>query len=531
MKGTAPEAGFLGRSIGKRGRSIGICLILLVLFGYALSTNRIPNMIERPTGCDPFGYLRQAQLVKEKGPIGALSTAIDDPTTRYLINKISELDTTNSSLGGVAPHCHVYKPRTGRVVLQYPPGVGYVFSLFPFGRQAHMALALWITILITTIAWATFSIKSRLSALALLGLGLYCIHGIIWFYTDYSIAPSAGAAVLLGLVGVTYFTAAEPWSRLLLAAVIGILIGLAADFRLPNLFFAVGFAAVLGSDFLLRPTTRKLSEALAMASGMVVGVSPILLTNWLNAGSPFLTTYGGADIDAPRLSLEAFIDGFQFFFIENGTSGIQVIIAALACGAMFFGRRESRNVPLRQASAVALVNLLFTVTYMLLHSPRSNYYLYPAACFAAATGAFCIAAPDRNARTREWPAPHKVLAACAIAILGGALLAFRYWGGPVDKNLSTPDSPPIDARTVVWADLATGFFNYYLHRQSSVLPRVDGGIRQRLIEAIAADGRSQLFLVDSTTMEGVVSDLSRRVMLEPYGKIFGRDAFILRGMH
>jgi hypothetical protein len=207
-------------------RVAGLVVMLAALFGYALSVNRVARMIERPTDCDPFGYLRQAQLVKERGVLGGLRTAIDDPTTRYVIDKTTELLGPDIEIG---PYCHRYKPRTNQVVLQYPPGVGYVFSLFSPGRQVRLALATWIAVLMTTLAWAALSFRFSSAALIFLPLGFYCLHGILWFYTSFSTTPSVAIAVLLGLVTVGYFSATSARARLWLAAAIGLLIGLASD--------------------------------------------------------------------------------------------------------------------------------------------------------------------------------------------------------------------------------------------------------------------------------------------------------------
>ena len=399
------------------------------------------------------------------------------------------------------------------------------------GRQVHLAFALSFAVLITAIFWPALQRHAFRFTVVLLLLGLFCIYGTLWFYTSYSIAPSAAVAVWSGSSNVRYFTAAERRSRLCFAAAIGVLLGLAVCLRLSNSFLAVGFAAVLGIGLLVKPTVQKMIEGLVIAAASLIGVLPVLAANWLNAGSPFATTYGFNDADPPRLSLPALIEGLQYYFVEKRTSGLQVIAGALVCAAVYLYRRKSRFVGLQQASTVGLIGLIFSVLYMVLHWPHIDYYLFPAACFAAATGAFCIVKSGRETDERDWPKWCKVLTASAVLVLGGGLLAIRYSNGPLDKNFSALETPAIDQRTVVWADVRSGFFAYYMHRQGSVLPFIDPKIRQRLIEVIAQDGRPQLFVIDSQPMEQIVSDLRQHLPIEPYGKVFGQDAFILNANH
>jgi hypothetical protein len=119
---------------------IGMLVAVVVLLGaFRGGTEHAAQFVEDARGCDWFGYLRQARLFRENGPIGGLDTALRDDRTRYLVGvaKATGLDPDVWDYG-VAPYCHHYKPRTDRVVLQYPPGTGFVHALWPEeGRQAR----------------------------------------------------------------------------------------------------------------------------------------------------------------------------------------------------------------------------------------------------------------------------------------------------------------------------------------------------------------------------------------------------------
>ena len=67
---------------------------------------------------------------------------------------------------------------------------------------------------------------------------------------SYSVAPTMMVCALAGFLTAKLFKA-EPRHRLLLLALVGLLIGLSVNFRLPNLFLAAGYCLYLAGAFLL----------------------------------------------------------------------------------------------------------------------------------------------------------------------------------------------------------------------------------------------------------------------------------------
>ena len=61
---------------------------------------------------------------------------------------------------------------------------------------------------------------------------------------SYSMAPTMVVCVLAGYLTARLFLAERRRNRLLLSALVGFLIGLAVDFRLPNLFLCLGILSV-----------------------------------------------------------------------------------------------------------------------------------------------------------------------------------------------------------------------------------------------------------------------------------------------
>jgi hypothetical protein len=147
---------------------------------------------------DDFGYLRQARLFQQNGLIGGLNTALTDENTVYLIEKFKNLGDPSDWAHAVGPHCHNYKARTDRVVLQYPPLTGLFLSLFFEGAQVRRDLALVEVILVAFLSF--IAINSRVPTVPLLAaaLGAFLLVGLKGYGWSLSIM---GSTLLLSFLG------------------------------------------------------------------------------------------------------------------------------------------------------------------------------------------------------------------------------------------------------------------------------------------------------------------------------------------
>src|SRR5437899_2494073 len=90
--------------------------------------------------------------------------------------------------------------------------------------------------------------------------------------------------------------------RLLLTGLVGLLIGLAVNFRLPNLFLSSGYFLFFFISFLLSRKIETALQAMVFGAAFLLGMVPALAANAINAGSPLSTTYGGVDVTPPDFS-------------------------------------------------------------------------------------------------------------------------------------------------------------------------------------------------------------------------------------
>src|SRR6185437_16401484 len=115
-------------------------------------------------------------------------------------------------------------------------------------------------------------------------------------------------------------------SRLPLTLLLGLLLGFSVNLRLANLFLAAGYCLFFLFTFLWDRKPGIFLRGAGFGMALLVGMSPTLAANWINAGSPFATTYGGQDVAPPTLSLEIvwlYVADMQF---------VLLVLAAVSVG-------------------------------------------------------------------------------------------------------------------------------------------------------------------------------------------------------
>jgi hypothetical protein len=316
---------------------------------------------------DDVCYLRQAHLFQKFG-LSGLNTEIsrDDG---YLVSKLKEIGFPSPNDVTTAP-CHTLIPSTGKRVIQYPPGTGALLALFPEGHQV-VPLYVAASIVVFAIALAGILLARTTASLA-----TACVLGLLAIYlminpskASYSMAPTMAVCAIAGFLTPRFANAAEPIYRLLLALVLGLLLGLSVDFRLPNVFLASGYLLFFLGSFLAR---RRLAvvEGFCFGVAWLFGMAPTLLANSINAGSPFATTYGGQDVAPPD---------FSFAVIRTYAADLQLILLLLGCAGTAYVLRMRREEGVRRVALIVAANLLVNLAFFMSHPVFTPYYTIPIA--------------------------------------------------------------------------------------------------------------------------------------------------------
>jgi hypothetical protein len=318
---------------------------------------------------DDICYLRQAHLFQRFG-LGGLDTNIDRDDDHYLSSRLKEIGFPTWNDASTAP-CHTPMPATQKSVIQYPPGTGFVLALFPQGFQV---VPLYVLATFIVFGFALLGISSaRLSSSILLAAMFGCLAIYLMINpakASYSVAPTMVVCVLAGFLTAKLFFAEQWRHRMLLTGVIGLLIGLAVNFRLPNLFLSSGYFLFFFMSFLLSRKIEAILEGILFGIAFLLGMTPTLFANAVNAGSPFSTTYGSVDVVPPDLSFSViwqYLADMQF---------VLLLLAGLWTVMMWLSNRAGG---LRQVAFVTAGNLLVNLAFFLSHPVFTPYYTVPVA--------------------------------------------------------------------------------------------------------------------------------------------------------
>ena len=255
--------------------------------------------------------------------------------------------------------------------MQYPPGTGLVLALFPPGFQV-IPLYVLATIAVfgfglLAIARAT-SIRAILMAAAFADVAVYLM--INPTKASFSMAPTMVVCALGGFLTARLFAVARPRHGFALTLATGFVIGLAVNFRLPNLLLSAGYFVAFLFAFLGSKKPAAVVSTAAFGIAFLVGMTPTLLANAINAGSPFTTTYGGGDVAPPELNIGV----FRYY-----VSDMQFALLVLAGAWAAFIFRRCRDSGIRQIALIVAVNLVVNSVFFLSHPLFTPYYTIPVA--------------------------------------------------------------------------------------------------------------------------------------------------------
>lgn len=343
-------------------RSMKIICSILCLLVLASNLWTMRNWTERTGVYDDICYLRQAHLFQRFG-LGGFDTNIIRDDDRYFATLAREIGYPAWGDPSRAP-CHT---RIGdKNVIQYPPGTGLVLSIFPSGFQR---VPLYATANLVIFLAAIFAIWSATSRQAIAGSGIIGIAAIYFMVNpskaSLSMAPTMIVCAVVGFLTSILFNSSKQSHRSVAAALIGLLLGLAVSFRLPNLLLSIGYFGVLLAMSVRSNQTGAIFRVVSFSATFLLGLVPTLVANAINAGSFMSTTYSTIDATPPDLSLSI---APQYL---TDMQGVLILLTAAWCVTAL-----TYNVRKDSASIVA-INLVSNLAFFLTHPIATPYYLMP----------------------------------------------------------------------------------------------------------------------------------------------------------
>ena len=323
---------------------------------------------------DDICYLRQAHLFQRFGA-GGLDTNAVRNDDRYFEGKMKEIGFAGWK-DPIRWPCHYPMPN-GKVVMQYPPGTGFLLALFP---QGHQVVPLYIAASLIVCGLALSGIALARTLPSILGAGVFGALAVYLMVNpakaSYSVAPTMALCAVAGFL--TALWLARDKRSVLLIALIGLLLGASVNFRLPNALLAAGYFLFLGIPFLWTRSLATFVRGLAFGAGVLVGMAPTLAAQAINAGSALATTYGSADVVTPGLDLAV---------LGQYLRDMQIVLIVLAVGAAL-SLLWSREGHVRQAAFFVAGNLVVNLGFFLSHPIFMPYYVVPIAMLSLWTLSF-----------------------------------------------------------------------------------------------------------------------------------------------
>jgi len=314
---------------------------------------------------DDICYLRQAHLFQRFG-ISGLDTNAARDDDRYFEGKMKEIAFPEWK-DPIRWPCHNPMP-SGKVVIQYPPGTGFLLALFP---ERHQVVPLYVAASLIVCGLALLGIAMARTLPSILGAGVFGALAIYLMINpakaSYSVAPTMALCAIAGFLTALWLSRDK--RSVLLIALIGLLLGASVNFRLPNALLAAGYVLFLGMTFLWTRSLASFVQGLAFGAGVLVGMAPTLVAQAINAGSALATTYGSADVVAPAFDLAVFGQYLR---------DMQFVLIVLAIGATLWLLRAGEG-HVRQAALVVAGNLIVNLGFFMSHPIFTPYYVVPIA--------------------------------------------------------------------------------------------------------------------------------------------------------
>jgi len=356
-------------SLSRENLSLAKMLAMLLCLGILISNLiSMSRWTEDRNVNDDACYLRQAHLFQRFG-VDGLDTTIARDDDGYMIGKMRKFPNWNPSWESKEAPCHTFIPSLNKRVLQYPPGTGMLLALFPEGYQVIPLYGLCTILIFGFAVTAIWLARSRRE------LAIAAIFGCMAIYmminptkASYSVAPTMVVCAAAAWLTARLFSA--PTRRpLLLTMAIGLLMGLSVNFRLPNLFLSSGYCLYFLVAFLRQRSRKNFMQGVGFGVALLLGMVPTLVANAINAGSPFTTTYGGADAVPPELDLEvvrSYLVDLQF----------PLLVIAIAWAALMWRRGRI------EIAFVVSANLAVNIAFFVMHPLFTPYYTVPAAALS-----------------------------------------------------------------------------------------------------------------------------------------------------
>lgn len=490
-----------------------IAIILLASWG----TSRRDTLYA--FGCDAFGYGQQAKLFRDKGFIRGLDTRIETSEQIFLTETAKAIESNYDKwIFAIAPICYHYKQEVDKIILQYPPGTGFVLSMFPEVLSLYYVFVIGMLLVALLIVFVCFTYSSTWSGICV----SIVFYGLLsWTmlqaeaFSSYSIilsVPLIPVCIILSF----YIFSTKSNLRLLIATAFGFLSGFLVSVRLPNIFILLGILTQIYFAQKLWRLENLIKSSLVLILALIAFCLAIFIfllsANYINTDSIFRTTYSSFDASPAIFSIDFTLERLRFYFTEGFAAPLLIIASLSIIARVYFLIRYSRERdwgPTLGALTCLCVSILFFST----HFVHISYYLLPASISVVFMILFDILINRNMARINKPKGLNLFFYFTPFLIF--LLIKFVTFQPNIIKTNLPSEVKLTDA--ILWADISSGTTYYYENKFSSKINYADLCTQNKLIDNVARAGRIQYFIEDGQDMRKIIERLKITQTLEQVG--------------
>lgn len=460
---------------------IKITLVIGIIVG-AFFTNQTQRDVVA-FGCDNYGYLRQAQLFREKGFIAGFDSAVKQEQIKFLIDVAKKSDMDSSEWGdSIAPDCHHYISSSDNVINQYPAGTGMIMSLFPESKAQP-----FILIIGTFFVCMVLLIAIKNMDVSLFNILLLVISSFAFFFYINNARSYASQSVVFTILLIPLLCfinnrliarTSYKWVLIVLSSLV---CGLLFNVRVPNIFIGVMTFFMVFSEHLIKLNVKKfIFEGGVWSLGFfVAGVMPYSFYSWTNTGGLLNSTYDSHDL---KISFDKIPEAIGFY-LSDPYSSVALLLSLVVIVCSFYISRSKSDKPLFILTIISFAMFLVNIAFFSVHAIHNNYYPVPVSFMIVVT--LAVQVMCRGA-LKAFITPMLIMAA-----LTGYLL---FQVKPFAPFTFLPKW--IDKKVIVWTYFSNGTLDYYQGRAGSKLLHSSPDVQDKLVKLVKMNGRDQVFIDD-----------------------------------
>ncbi len=497
----------------------------LVLFYQFNNTWVAIHENDQVSGCDSFGYARQAQLFRTSNNfVSALDTSINTDIQSKLI---SWAKTTSLKYKDwyqmIAPHAHHFREDSQKVILQYPPGTGWLLSQFQENKGRK---GLWILSfsLISSLFLSRLNISSN--SFTNLSISLSCL-GSLYITNTFStrsdsIAPSCVIAILMTSLAVRSINYLNKNFRIpvLEIILISLLFGFSLSIRPGNLLFLVIPISVYLVSFKLQ-VKYMIRSIILSSSSFFVSLQPLLLANKINTGSFLSSTYSSIDttfnfssfFSNLLLKNESIDDSIRFILV--------LIISLIFSYRAWVYKDDSKFLTSRKIFIFcSWIFMMLMIILMSLKPVFNLYYLAPQLVLTTSISSMSILI-SRSSRTSTSFSIDRLRILAIISSIIIFVFGYLFIKPAFSEPLTYLNKLP--KNSIVWADGVGSELFYYHNINTAKLNFGSEDAQKELVKYLSNNSINQFVLDDANQINDF--NLVSSGSLEEYLKYKGLSLF------